>query len=298
MGFRGSEISSRRDDNRTRLIVVGGSAAFGYGAKSDAETFEAILEGLDNKYEVINAGVVGFLSGQELTYVVTELVDYLPDVVIAYDGWNDLFDSLCVKRRTRGELGFNNTFFDIEKRLINNYKRNRSLKRVVRETFFKEYEGVDDRMARENHDSRSKFTPDKKYFDAVVNTYVCNLTKIKDFLSSKNIKFIVVFQPEVSQKLNRTEEEDQNLVHGICDVKVYKKEFPALYRIFIERAKESFRKNEIDFIDINLEDRFRNNSTRLFTDVVHTNKDGNEVVAKTIKKYLDKIMLKKVPRPI
>ena len=88
------------------------------------------------------------------------------------------------------------------------------------------------------------------------------------------------------------------MVHGICDVKVYKKEFPALYRLFIERAKESFRKNEIDFIDINLEDRFRNNSTRLFTDVVHTNKDGNEVVAKTIKKYLDKIMLKKVPRPI
>ena len=37
--------------------------------------------------EVINAAVIGHGSGQELTYLLTELVDLHPDVVIALDGW-------------------------------------------------------------------------------------------------------------------------------------------------------------------------------------------------------------------
>ena len=73
------------------------------------------MEKLNSKYEVINAGVGGFYSGQELTYIVTELVDYHPNIIIAFDGWNDLFWDWYVERYSNriledDEIGFNQNF--------------------------------------------------------------------------------------------------------------------------------------------------------------------------------------------
>lgn len=86
-GFRGPEVS--RDKNgKKRLAVIGGSSAFGTGLASDADTFESGLERLLNA-EVINAAVIGHQSGQELVVLLTELVDFKPDLVIAFDGFND-----------------------------------------------------------------------------------------------------------------------------------------------------------------------------------------------------------------
>ena len=69
-------------------------------------------------HRVLNAGVVGFLSGQELTYLVTQLIDYRPAIVIAYDGWNDLFDTINAPQRSANEHGFCSNFFEFENQLV------------------------------------------------------------------------------------------------------------------------------------------------------------------------------------
>jgi hypothetical protein len=85
---------------------VGGSTAFGTGLDSDRETVAAQLAELLD-VEVINAAVIGHGSGQELTYVLNDLVDLHPDVVIALDGWNDYYKRLEVSdRRLLGMNGF------------------------------------------------------------------------------------------------------------------------------------------------------------------------------------------------
>jgi lysophospholipase L1-like esterase len=43
----------------------------------------------DRRVEVINAGVVGYDISQEYLYLLTHLVEYEPDLVVAYHGWND-----------------------------------------------------------------------------------------------------------------------------------------------------------------------------------------------------------------
>ncbi|HMZ56949.1 MAG TPA: hypothetical protein PLT48_19030, partial [Nitrospira sp.] len=97
-----------------RVVLVGGSTAFGTGLESDRETVASQLAQRLN-VEVINAAVIGHGSGQELTYLLTELVDLHPDVVIALDGWNDYYKHLEV--RDPHLLGMNG-FDEIEDQLV------------------------------------------------------------------------------------------------------------------------------------------------------------------------------------
>jgi lysophospholipase L1-like esterase len=109
LGFRGGDI--RKDEKtKKRIIVVGGSTAFGTGLQYDDETFAQRLEYLLDA-EVINAAVVGHASGQELVSLVMELVDLQPDLVIALNGWNDFERPLTSKFRG------SNGFADIEEQL-------------------------------------------------------------------------------------------------------------------------------------------------------------------------------------
>jgi lysophospholipase L1-like esterase len=109
LGFRGRDIG-KGEKTKRRIIVVGGSTAFGTGLQYDDETFPRRLEDLLNA-EVINAAVVGHASGQELVSLVMELVDLQPDLVIALNGWNDYERPLTSKFRG------SNGFADIEEQL-------------------------------------------------------------------------------------------------------------------------------------------------------------------------------------
>jgi hypothetical protein len=43
------------------------------------------------RIEFINAGVAGYNSVQEYLYFASDLLRFKPDLVVAYDGWNDIF---------------------------------------------------------------------------------------------------------------------------------------------------------------------------------------------------------------
>lgn len=87
-GFRGPEIREPCPKAH-RVVVLGGSAAFGTGLRRDADTFAAQLEARLPGAEVINAAVIGYHSGEELLTLVERVIDLRPDLVIAFDGWND-----------------------------------------------------------------------------------------------------------------------------------------------------------------------------------------------------------------
>ena len=95
-GFRGSEFSTIKEQNDFRIIMLGGSTMFGTGATSDDTTIPGYLQSffdesqLDNKIEVINAGIQGADSNTELKLIENKLLQFSPDLVIIYDGWNDL----------------------------------------------------------------------------------------------------------------------------------------------------------------------------------------------------------------
>ena len=94
-GFRSPEISENKPSNTFRVFVVGGSTTYGSGV-NDANTIPSLLQKkLDEKnyaqtIEVINAGVSGARSVEEIKLIKEKLLNFAPDLIIAYDGYNDI----------------------------------------------------------------------------------------------------------------------------------------------------------------------------------------------------------------
>ena len=96
LGFRGDEFFSIKPPDTYRIFMVGGSTVFGAGATSDETTIPGYLQYLLNEkdfgfdIEVVNSGIQGADSNTELKSIEQKLVRFSPDLIIIYDGWNDL----------------------------------------------------------------------------------------------------------------------------------------------------------------------------------------------------------------
>jgi lysophospholipase L1-like esterase len=96
LGFRGAEFSEEKPSDTYRIFMVGGSTMFGAGATSDETTIPGYLQHLlsekDFEFDikVINSGIQGADSNTELNLIEQKLVTLSPDLIIIYDGWNDL----------------------------------------------------------------------------------------------------------------------------------------------------------------------------------------------------------------
>jgi lysophospholipase L1-like esterase len=95
-GFRGKEFEIVKPKDVFRIIAIGDSCTFGFGASDDEHTYPYLLEAKLNsmyknkKIEVINAGVPSYKSLQSLIWLVTELMGLNPDMLIVQLGWNDI----------------------------------------------------------------------------------------------------------------------------------------------------------------------------------------------------------------
>jgi len=85
--------------NTYRVIIFGGSTVWGTGAPRPSQNIVGMLRkearerGLvgpnAERVEFINAGVLGYNSAQEYLYLVSDLLRFKPDLIVAYDGVND-----------------------------------------------------------------------------------------------------------------------------------------------------------------------------------------------------------------
>ena len=92
-GFRGDFINFQ--DQSYKIFVLGGSTVFGHVTSSDDKTIPAILEtkfhDKEISVQIINAGIPYATTIDERYYVEQNIVNYQPNLVIMYDGWNDIW---------------------------------------------------------------------------------------------------------------------------------------------------------------------------------------------------------------
>lgn len=87
-GLRGAEHSYKKDSNTYRILILGDSFTDGYTVNFNDLFSEILLEKLNktanknNNFEVINTGVSGYSTDQEMLYFETEGFKYEPDLTV------------------------------------------------------------------------------------------------------------------------------------------------------------------------------------------------------------------------
>ena len=94
-GFRGIEFSAEKPPNTYRIFLIGGSTMYGVHVGEDATKAVYLQklfdkQNLDLDVEVINAGISGSWSKPETNMIKEKIINYEPDLLIVFDGWNEV----------------------------------------------------------------------------------------------------------------------------------------------------------------------------------------------------------------
>jgi hypothetical protein len=232
-------------------IVVGASAAFGFALDSNDKTFASKISRHNQKYNVLNSAVVGFLSGQELSQIVHYLDDFHPEIYIVFDGWNDIYDPYAFAKDwpiRNAPIGYNNAFLQVESRLADYFQ----ISQKEKTSQIEELDPVGEPLNEED------------FFQKILDVYVSNIARMHAFASAREAKFLLVFQPELGNKKILSSSEQDTLKTWIDKYGYLDKRISERYGKFITEAKNIFRKEKIMFIDINDEAEFSKNPRTVF----------------------------------
>ena len=109
LGYRNNEFTSEKPSRVYRIVALGGSSTYDVRIEDNQATFTAQLEKLlKEEYgyqnvEVINAGVPGYASWEILINLEFRVLDLDPDLVIIYEGTNDVHARLVEPSAYRGD---------------------------------------------------------------------------------------------------------------------------------------------------------------------------------------------------
>lgn len=94
LGHRGPEIPEVPPLGTLRILAIGGSTTYGWLLKDYTDTWPSLLEErlakmLQRRVEVINAGLPGATSAEEMVAFMLRDRHLKPDIVIIHNGGND-----------------------------------------------------------------------------------------------------------------------------------------------------------------------------------------------------------------
>jgi hypothetical protein len=295
-GFRGPDVDleTRKD---LRVAIIGGSAAFGLVAATDEETFAGVLAREHPNWQVVNAGVAGFLSGQELGHLIHNVADIEPDVVVVFSGWNDLYAQWFGGTRMDHELGYNGNFQAVEIQLVQNYWSEvgiwksfiRFFGAVMRKSAM--IRDLGEILAEKARVDALRTPPDdgisdtKEYHRKIDESYLRNIGKMCDFCWVRGIRSIVALQPEIGDRDTLTQDEETVLQNQ----PYYQIHFPERYDRFTAKVLQSETLEGAVVLDIGADPQIRFAKEALFADLVHCTRAGNEAVARVLGREISRL---------
>jgi hypothetical protein len=273
-GFRGSEINDKLDDTY-RIMMVGGSTTF--GGLSDEQTIPAYIQKILNKeseiqVEVINAGVNSAWSTTEYQLIKNKLIKYQPDLIIVYDGWNDINVPLSVQLQSMEELEIN-TNLETIKKIFKFFRTDVSqidspliLYQIGKS--FKSFLSIDSLNIDNQVNDMSKIS----------SIWMERSKNICELGDKNNFKVIVSIQPFLGTSDRKLSVSEMKLFESTQLSKIVNE-----YKVFENKLIELE-----PFCDktLNLTDAFDGINKPIFYDEVHIADQGNQIIAKKISKLI------------
>jgi lysophospholipase L1-like esterase len=288
MGFRFEGTLTKEKSRREyRVFVLGGSTVFnGYPL---SHSIPGILEELFKQdgfsnVRVYNFGVVGFVSGQELALLTHTLVDYHPDLVIVYDGGNDVYQPLQYDPRP----GYPCNFISYEAG-NQHLSRNAPITQLFNSLLFKSSffrlvfsRGLHNALVSLESVRQECGYGSPEWESQIASAYVNNLSKMArlgegfDFRLFTFLQPMIYFNPEYMRHPVRGKSPAALYVN-----RVYERIRPQLLELDQLQAGRAHRAFFHDFSDL-----LRTHPPTVFWDIIHIRYEGNRFVAENIYRML------------
>lgn len=270
LGFRGYEFSPSKPKDEYRIFMVGGSTTFGLGATSDSTTIPAYLDEMFKKnhpeknINVINAGIIAARSADESYLIKNDLINYEPDLIIVFDGYNDAFNIMINEHeKTNKDYKFRENETDLDG-FIKKYLKWLATPNVI-------YQWTHDYLQNNYLTDEVK----EKNTDAWVTRWnnICELGKESDF------NLIVMIQPMIGTSKRELSPFEQKSYEHFKLQKQLK---------FLNALGDSA--NKINCPSIDLRDTFDGINQQVFISNVHTSDFGNKILASKIYERINPII--------
>lgn len=288
-GYRGPYPSKIKPDNEYRIIVLGGSTVYiGDPTITQLLQEEFHTNGYTN-VQVYNFGVISDVSSQELMTIVTEIAQLHPDLIVQYDGANDLYHPLFYDPRP----GYPFDFMAYEMSPLLYPKKFPALKFLIYQNSFIRY--IAERLFPNQY--INQFLPLNTLRDSVgfgsdewrqqiVDTYVANIDKANKIAHAFGSQYVAIFQPTIYTKKTLSSEELQVILQA--DI-VY---FTKATNQVLEKISDGGY-NDVHFTD--LTKMFETTDTTVFSDVMHVFQENQPTISHAI--YQSILSTITIPRP-
>ena len=284
-GFRiAGEVVKPKPANEVRIFVLGGSTVI-MGAPL-SKTIPGVIEtqlrsaGLE-QVRVYNFGVVGFVSGQQLSLLVHHLAALEPDLVIAYDGGNDLYEPWLYDPRP----GYPFNFFAWEAeiapirrlstRTISDVSEDSALGRFLLDPKEQQQRGALRALRQQVEFGTTNWKR------KIVEAYVANVVATCRFSRSNSFLFAEFFQPTLHFSLN-LEPGQVKLAGGEQLIQGMRSQRAGV----LAALANGIPLNDPGCRFSDLSRTFETQGSERYWDLIHIDNRGNEVIGKRIAEEL------------
>ena len=297
-GLRNDDITPRPGPETVRILLLGGSVAWGFNALSNEDTISAYLEELLNRptsdtkgirFEVLNGAAPGYVAWQESLIYALYYRELGAHIVIALDGANEVGAGLTASAPGY-PLGF-------DEAVVSHRRPRLSLAKLISEWVewrfqrSKTYQLTHDRelprlgITKLIRQVRPKSLEEIQPLspDEVAQAYSLSLQHLVDVAGFDQRFVIAVLQPMLilSESKNRTEFEE-TISHE------FELKAPGATQYYVdgfERLRDTLRKLHLrnsNFRGIDSSLLFRDETTDVFIDYCHLTTRGRQVLAQVL----------------
>ena len=285
-GFRGADWELAKPPGTRRVVVLGGSTAFGKAASSDTNTFAALLEerlAPRGAIQVLNAGMIAFDSNQERILLATRLLDYAPDLIVYFDGWNDFYYG---GQRKDGRPPEHPHFQELEQALVDGRRPWLGLLRLSAL-----YRGIERRWPGWRLSLGLDDPPDRgfgrfRHEPEAVARYRRNLERMIRLARAYGADSLVAPQPEIFDRADPSEFEQYKREQLESDG--YADYARAHWRDYVRAAFEVARAEGV--AQVALQDVFGDLEGDAFVDLVHLTDRGHARVADALRAPVQRVL--------
>lgn len=298
-GFRGEEMPVKKPKNTIRIFVLGGSTVLSPYVSYEKSSVKVLGDLLIKLYpnlsiETVNAGNDWYASEHSIIYYLFKIKDYDPDIVIAWQGINDMYRSCSPPTYSYSSYksDYSHFYGAVSGMVFNKFTTKPfisinslaydAIKHTLESNLYSDFKRIEPMPQK-----IANYGGTNNYQFKSINSYKRNLDSLVSILKNDNLKIILGNQANM-YKLNLNQKEIQKLwlLKSFCNENG---KYPDIKSAidgmtqFNSISKNTALKHKVPYVDLEKE---LPKTLDYFIDDVHTTEKGDRKIAEALLKIL------------